>query len=166
MGRAFSNELQIACNMLRQEQGFLLFLEVDLHNENQIRLVRNDRHIEADGRTWQAVSLDVTVPDEDAEGTLGELDFTVSNVSREPLRLVEVDNELLGCEVTAWIQHAANLDSFEPALSWKHTIVEAEIDELTAVFRAGHAADLQKVPGPLYKRQDFPQLLPGVGVRL
>jgi hypothetical protein len=166
MARAISSELHIARNVLRQETGWLMFLEVALHSGQEIRLVHNARHMQADGRTWQAAEIGLEIPGEDAEGSLGELTFSVSNVSREPLRLVEVEDELLGCEVVAWLQHAANLDGFEPALSWRHTILEAEIGELVASFKAGHAAELQKVPGPLYTRQRFPQLLPGVGVRL
>lgn len=166
MPRPMASELHVARNILRQERGWLEFIEVSLHGGDSIRLVRSDRHVFADDRTWQAASVSIERSPEDSEGTLGELSFSVSNVSREPLRLVEVEDELLGCEVIVWYQHAARLEAFEPSLSWRHLIVDAEISELTAKFTAGHASDGHRVPGPVYTRQAFPQLLAGVGVRL
>ena len=166
MAKSLPNPLHAARRKLRQADGWLLFLEVALHNGKYVRLVKNEQHLIADGRTWQAANVQLQLPEEDGEGDLGELLITVPNVSREALRLVEVENELLGCNCTAWLQHAANLATFEPALSWQHVILEAELDETVATFRCGHAAELVKCPGPLIDRTRFPQVLPGVGVRL
>lgn len=166
MARSLGNELMIARSLLRQEHGWLLFAEVALHNGRFVRLVQNERHLKADGRVWQAASVALQVPEEDDQGNLGQMVFAVSNITREPLRLVEVENDLLGCPITVWLQHSGNLEAFVHALSWTHVIVDSEIDERTARFTAGHEAAMHRVPGPLFTRSEFPQLLSAAGIRL
>lgn len=166
MARTLANPLHIARQVLRQEHGWLLFLELELGSGKYIRLVRNEQHLQADGRTWQACQLTLELPGEDAEGSMGELIFTVPNVAREALRLVEVECVLLGRTATAWLQHAGHLEAFEPALSWQHIVLDAELTEPAARFRCGHASELHKVPGPIIDRVRFPGVLPGAGVRL
>jgi hypothetical protein len=166
MARSLPNALHAARRKLRQTDGWLLFLEVALRSGKYARLVKNEQHLQADGRTWQAANIRLELPEEDSEGNLGQLLVRVPNVSREALRLVEVEDDVLGCPCTAWLQNVANLTTFEPALSWEHVILDAEVDEKTATFLCGHAAELVKCPGPLIDRQRFPQVLPGMGVRL
>jgi hypothetical protein len=165
MARILTNPLMAARQILRSDRGWLLFLEVALAGDQYIRLVQNEQHLMADGRAWQACPINLEGISEDEDGTLGDIRFTVPNVSREALRLVETD-QILGRPIIAWLQYAGSLDTFEAALSWRHTIISATADEMQATFECGHAAELHKCPGPLFDRKRFRQLQPGVGVRL
>lgn len=165
MARTLTNPLMAARQLLRSDRGWLLFLEVALPASKYIRLVQNEQHLQADGRAWQACPIRIEGISEDEEGTLADIRFTVPHVSREAIRLVETD-QLLGETITAWLQYEGKLDTFEAALSWTHKIIGASIDELNATFECGHAAELHRCPGPLFTRQQFRQLQPGVGQRL
>jgi hypothetical protein len=157
--------LHVARHVLEGLEGWLLFLEVELGSA-AFRLVRDTRHREADGKVWQRASIDIELPGEDAAGSLGTLTFSIPNISRVPLAYVEAAGEILGRPVTVWLQHESSLDAFEPALSWRHKIIDFRATESVATFEAGHTADGIRIPGPLYSREEFPQLLPTAGVRL
>ncbi len=163
--RAISSPLHVARHVLEGLEGWLLFVEVEL-GTGSFRLVRDTQHREGDGKVWQRAAIEIDLPPEDADGSLGTLTFSIPNVSRVPLAYVEASDEILGRPVTVYLQHESALDTFEPALSWRHTIVDFRATELVATFEAGHSAEQVRVPGPLFTRVDFPQLLPTAGVRL
>lgn len=163
--RVLSSPLHVARHVLEGLEGWLLFVEVELE-AGSFRLVRDTRHREADGKVWQRAAIEIELPGEDAEGSLGSLTFSIPNVSRVPLAYVEAADEVLGRPVTVYLQHESSLDEFEPALSWRHVIVDFRATELVATFEAGHTSTGVRVPGRRFTRADFPQLLPTAGVRL
>lgn len=164
--RTLSNPLHVARHILSTTQGWLLFVEVALAPPTVFRLVRDTQHREANGFKWQRAAIEIELPAEDSEGTLGELVVAIPNVSQLALAYVEVNDELLGRTITAQLAHESSLGTFEPSLKWTHRILDFECDELVARFRCGHSAELVRCPGPLFNRTDFPQLLPSAGVAL
>lgn len=164
--RAMSSPLQIARRVLFQDKAWLFFVEIPAPGGAFFRLVRSSRHTEADGKVWQAASIEIGLPAEDAEGSLGELSLAVPNVSRLPITYVEVDGYPLGRTLTVWLQHESSLSAFEPSLSWSHVVLRARADERALVLDCGHPAEVQRVPSRRFDRVRFPQLLPVGGFRL
>lgn len=163
--RTFTNPLHVARRMLATDEAWLLFVEVQLAT-SYFRMVRDTRHREANGHWWQRATIDIELPSEDATGSLGQLVIAIPNVSQIALSYVEVEDELLGRNITAWLAHESDLSTFEPSLSWRHRILSFECDELVGRFACGHSAELMRIPGPLFDRVKFPQLLATAGVTL
>ncbi len=163
--RTLSSILQIARRVLHQDKAWLFFVECPAPI-GFFRLVKASRHVVADGKTWQAASIEIGLPAEDAEGSLGTLTIGVPNVSRLPITYLEVDGFPLGETVTVYLQHESNLEIFEPALSWSHTVLRAKANETLLELDCGHPAEIQRVPSRRFDRQRFPQLLPVGGFRL
>ena len=161
--REISAPLRIAAGVLRQDEGWLTFVEIPI-SAGTVRLVQSERNTLANGFAWQACSLGVEFPTEEASGSLGRMVLVVPNISRIPMAYVEVDDELLGASVTVYKAHESSLAVFEPALSWSHTIIDCEMTEGVARFNCAHSAELFRAPGPLFDRTDFPQLLRSGGV--
>jgi hypothetical protein len=159
MARTVTSPLQIARNILAQGKGFFLFVEVPSVSGGFFRLVRNNRPLSADGKVWQAAEMGITIPEETADGSLGQLAITIPNVSRVPLALIE-SGDILGQDLTLWLQHENTFSAFVPGLSWQHRAVKASGNERIAIT-CGHPAGLLRVPFPVYDRTEFPQLLPG-----
>lgn len=164
--RVLTSPLHIARHIMSTTEGWLLFVEVALGGGSFFRLVRDNKHHEANGKKWQRASIEIELPVEDAEGALGELVIAIPNVSQLALAYVEVDDEILGRTLTAWLVHESSMEAFDANLSWQHRILDMECDEVVARFHCGHSAELVRVPGPLFNRIDFPQLLPSAGVTL
>ena len=160
-----SSAFYAARRLLNFDAGWLTFVEIQLASGNYVRLVENPQHLRANGVNWQACDMKVQLPLEDIDGTLGNVLITVPNVSREVLRLVEVD-ELLGRPLVAWIANAKLLDSFDAAFSWSHVTLDATASEKTATVQCGHPAEQLIAPGPTYRRSRFRQLVAGDGLRL
>lgn len=162
--RTMSATLQLARRILEQEKAWLFFLEIPAP-AGFFRLVKSVRHVVADGKTWQAASIEIEPPPEDAEGSLGELVVRVPNVSRVPIAYVEVDGAILGQTLTVWLQHESSLSAFEPSLSWSHVVIAARATEQTLQLSCGHPAEIARVPSRRFERAAFPQLLPAGGFR-
>jgi hypothetical protein len=165
MPRQITSPLHIARHLLMSDSAWLLFVEIPTSGEGFFRLVRNGRHLAANGVTWQACSLEIELPAEDAEGSLGQLVVSLPNVSRIPMAYVELDDpatgrgEILGYPITCWLQHQSALAVFDPALSWRHTAVAAEASETVMKLECHHPAGAQRAPGRVFTRAEFPQLL-------
>lgn len=165
MARTLPSALHVARSALAQSQGWLLFVEIPRKAGGDYRLVQDNRHRSGDGKVWQAASIEVELPEETSEGTLGELVLTIPNISRLPMAAVELDDELLGQTVTAWLQHESSLDEFTDGLSWVHTVLRCRADESVVRLECGHPAAVLRIPGVRFTRENFPQLLPQGGVR-
>ena len=165
MARSIDSTLQIARQVMQSSSAWLLFVEIDA-DVGKFRMVNNAQHLEANGFRWQAADISIELPIEDAEGGLGELAIAIPNVSRIPIFYVDSEDDILGKSITIYLQLEGNLDSFEEELSWTHVCLSAEVSERTARFRCGHAAQNQRVPGPLFDRVAFPQLLASGGISL
>lgn len=162
--RTLTSPLQVARHVLMHDKAWLLFVEVPSKTGgNFYRLVRNTRHVAADGKTWQAAAMSIELPEENAEGDLGEVAFTLPNVSRIPMALVEVDGEFLGQTLTCWLQHEANLATFVAGLSWTALVLSCEASEKVIRFRCGHPSAGLRMPTQRFDRARFPQLLPTGG---
>jgi hypothetical protein len=147
---------------MAQNLGFTMFVEIPSTGGGYFRLVRGNRHVSADGKVWQAAGMEISIPEESAEGSLGELSLGVSNVSRVPLAMVET-GDILGQTFTLWLQHQSNFAAFVPGLSWTHVAVRAVASDKALVVTCGHPAGLLKVPFPVFDRTRFRQLLPQGG---
>lgn len=166
MARSLPTALHVARQVLGQSLGWLMFVEVPRVAGGYYRLVQSERHWSGDGKVWQAASISLDLPDEDRDGSLAELALTIPNVSRLPMAAVELDGELLGQDVTVWLQHAGSLSTFTPALSWRHRILRVSANEAALRCVCGHPAALTQVPKRRFTRGSFPMLLRRAGVQL
>lgn len=164
MGRALTTPLQIARHLLAGKDPWYLFVEAPRKAGGFYRLVNQPRHVTANSADWQACAMKVDVPAESAEGDLSQGRITLSNISRVPMRAVELENELLEQEVTLYLQHQTTLATFVQALSWKQTCLRVEGDALSLSFILGHAAQTMRCPFEVYDRTRYPQLLPSGGI--
>lgn len=155
-----STPLHVARHLLAQGQAWLLFIEIPLFSGGSFRLVRNTRHVQANGYIWQAASMVIDLPAEEADGSLGSLAISVPNVSRLPISYVEVSDELLGAEMTCQLAHEGNMATFEPGLSWRHLITTAVATEQALRIESQHPAAITRVPSRIFDRTVFRQLLP------
>lgn len=161
--RTMSSALQIARRVLQQDKAWLFFVELEAAPGSFFRLVKSRRATEADGKVWQPASIEIELPGEDADGSLGELAITLPNVSRVPMAYVEVDHLILGADVTVYLQHEQSLAAFEPSLSWEHVVLSARATERSMRLQCGHPAEIHRVPRVRFERGTFPQLLPAGG---
>jgi hypothetical protein len=156
--RTFTSPIQVARLALMQDRAWLLFVEVPTKSGGFFRIVRSKRHQVQDGKLWQACELGVELPEEDAQGTLGEMELTIPNVSRLPMSYLEIDGELLGQRVSVWL--ALEGQPFSPAGKWEHVALSGSARERTVRIRCGHPAESSQVPTRRFDRQNFPSLLP------
>ncbi len=166
MPRTLPSALHVARNCLTQAEGWLLFVEIARRAGGAYRLTEGGRHVLADGKAWQAAGISVELPEESSEGAMGQMIVRVPNVSRLALAAVEVEDEILGQAVTAWLQHESSLATFAPGLRWTHTALRVRADEGVLEIACGHPAASARVPGVRFTRANFPQLLPQGGVRV
>ena len=166
MARSFSTLLQVATRVLHAADGFLVFVQVPLSGGDEIRLVRNTAPVNANSAIWEPCSLAVSVPEEDAEGSLGEMSFTIPNVSLQVAAVIE-SGELDGALATVWIQNVRNFAAFDPAAKWTHRITEYRVREPEATFGCKHPADPIQFPIRTITRKHFARLVrDGGGVRI
>ena len=166
--RRYTDPLQVAMRLLNQSEGFLVFVEVPLRVTagKFIRIVRNTAPIDANGHRWEPVSLQLIVPEEDAEGELGTMTIKIPNVSLRPAQLI-TDRELDGQRVKVYIQHVGALDTFDPEACWEHVITEFEINEQWATISCKHPAQVMQWPHRVFTRERFgPMVLQGGGIRV
>ena len=165
MARAFSNPLQAARHLVMSSDAWMFFVEVpNAAGTGYFRVVRASKHVSADGKTWQAASLGIEVPPEGVDGSLPTVSITIPNVSRIPLALVETADELIGKVATVWLQHASALTTFDAAAKWNLYILSATATSKSLTLTLGHPPHGVQAPGPVYTRENTPDLLP-TGVR-
>lgn len=161
-----SPALYVLRSRLAHAEGWRTFVEIEsVVPGRYFRLVDDNRHLHADAKLWQACGLDVTLPEMSVEGTLGELTVSIPNISRLPLAYAEAENDIIGCKVTAWVAHSANLATFAGgnAFDFRHvcTAVRASEErfEITCRHLAAGGVGGRKVPHRRYDRRAFPQLV-------
>lgn len=164
--RTLTTPLHVARQVLASDKAWLLFVQVDLKDGRKLRIVRNSVHIAANSLKWQAMQMQISLPAEEADGSLGQATLGISNVSRIPMLYLETDNLILGQRLTFWLQHQTSLTTFNAALSWQAVALKATMNAMTAEIVCGHPASAMKMPQGVYDRSTFPQLLPGGGVNL
>lgn len=162
--RELTTPLHVARHILMTDKAFLLFVEIPRVAGGFYRLVRNTVHVAANGVNWQACAMDIVLPEEDAEGTLGSSRLVLPNVSRIPMAAVERDGELIGQIASVWLQHTDTLPAFVPSLRWTSKVLAAVATEKVMQLECGHPAGIYDVPSRRFNRRDFPQMLP-LGVR-
>lgn len=158
--RNISSALQVARNVLHSSDAFLFCVEVPCVAGGFYRLVKNSRHLTVGSKTFSAASIEINIPDEVSDGSLSEGSITIPNVSRLPMAAVEIDGELRGQTITWWLVSTADVSALPAGLSWRQTILTAIATERTMTLECGHAANIRKVPGRIFDRTKFRQLLP------
>jgi len=164
MPRTLTSPLQVARLALFSDQAWLLYVEITRAAGGYFRLVRSQRHqTTTDGRVWQACAIDIVLPEEDAEGSLGDLRLTLPNVSRVPGAYIE-NGDILNQRVTCYL--GLEGQALSPALSWTHRVGAARVRARTVTLTCDHPANQQTVPRGRFDRQSFPELLPQGRIRL
>ncbi len=152
---------------METDKAWLLFVEVASKSVpgSYFRLVNNTRNMIANGKTWQATSMKIELPEENDEGSLGQLKIAVPNVERLAMAYVEEVDDLIDQPATVILAHEGTLGATDFAGSprWQHVITDVTADEQVAVFTCGHPAGVRIAPGPVFDRRNFPQLLPSAG---
>lgn len=147
--------------MLWNDGAFLVFVEIPrLRDINYYRLVRGTKHVEANGKKWQAAGITIEWPEDDSNSILNDMTVTIPNVSRVPMGEVEVYNELLGQEITVAVQHESQLTDFDDALIIRHTIASVRCNEKAFTMECKHPAKGRRMPWLRFTRRAFPNLLP------
>ncbi len=164
--RTLSSTLHTARNALANAKAWLLFVEIPRKAGGYFRMVANPRHTTGDGKVWQAASFTVELPSESLEGSRGSMTVTLPNVSRLAMAEVEVNNEILGQDVTCWLQHESALTTFSPALSWKQVATKVVATERELAITCEAPSGLLKVPTRRFEKKRWPLLVPRAGVAL
>lgn len=158
MPRTITSPLHAARLALMSDAAWLLYVQIGRKAGGYFRLVKSERHqTTTDGRVWQAASLDIVLPEEDAEGTLGDLKVTLPNVSRIAVAYLE-QGDIIGQTLTCTLGLAGQ--PLLAALTWQHLISGAKVRARTCVLACDHPANVQQVPRGVFDRASFPQLLP------
>ncbi len=163
MGRPLSNPLQVARHQLMTSNAWLFFVEIPRAAGGNYRLVANSAHVNADGKFWQAASMSIEPPAEDADGSLGEGTIAIRDVSRLAMQIVEVEGEIKGQTLSWWLQPSSSLVTFDAALKFRQLVTAIDADERGIVLWCGHPANFVLVPSRVYDRRTFPQLQPTGG---
>lgn len=156
MPRTLTPTFETIVNTLLSAQGWLFYVEIPRRAGGYYRLVRNNRHVTADGKVWQASEMKLDLGSLRADGGQSDLVVSIPNISRLPMAALEVENELYGQPITVWFQ-PAEATSFVGAVSWASRISLVEFDERWMDLVCGSRSPVQ-VPGPVYDRNRFPQL--------
>lgn len=156
--RDVSNLLRALRNLPSVGAPYLFFVEIPLADEGFFRLVHNTRHVEAGGLLWQACTIGIEIPREDADASLGAGSLVVPNVSRMPGAFIEVEGELVGQPIAIWLQHQSLLDTLDDELSWRLLCTGATITEKAVTLRIGHELRGRRLPTKSFDRTIFPQL--------
>jgi hypothetical protein len=187
--RTLATPLHVARHLLETDRAWLMFVEIPARavEGGFYRLVNNTQNIVApieggvdgDGdpiRGFVATSMQIVLPEEDGQGTLGRLEITIPNVSRIPMAVVETDLEggpvdegdILGQVATVWLANERDVTTvynvkypftLRRMLSWRHRVKSATMNEKVAKFACGHRGGQRSSPGPRFDRSRFPQLL-------
>lgn len=163
MARQISNTLQVIRHVLNTDKAWMFLIEVPRKAGGFYRLARSSRHETFAGKVWQAASIEITLPDEMADGALGEGSITIPNVSRLPLAAVEVDDELLGQTVTLYLANEAERAALPMGLKFTMVCKAVNANEATMTLECGHPAQLARVPSRMFDRTRFKQLRPTGG---
>lgn len=164
MPRTLTTSLHAARHAIAQASGWLWFAEIQRFAGGYYRLVSASRHVQADGKVWQAAGFTVQVAEERSDSSAAEMTLTLPNVSRLPLAVVEVEDEIVGANLTLWLQHESALATFAPGASWRHRVLSVTADEEVMTLACGRPGP-KRVPGVRFTRAKFPQLRPEGGVR-
>ena len=164
--RTLTSPLQAARMALWNDRAWLWFVQIEVSGGRHFRLVRNTRHVEANGVVWQAASFELDVPADDGSGAMGRMGVRIADASRSAIAYAEVDGEFFGQPCTVFLAHESALSAFEPDLSWSHTILSVTVTEKVFALECAHPSETQRVPGPVMDRRRFPQLLPAAGVQI
>lgn len=163
MARGLISSMRAARQMLSDPGAWLYFFEIPkADGVSFYRLVDNPRHIEADGKVWQAATVIFGAPDESGEGDADDGTLTVSNVSRIPMRAIEVDGEVLGQTIRVWLAHESTFTGEFPEAMWELKAKMVTANERTLTVTCGDPA-AKRIPSRRYSRASFPQLLPQAG---
>ena len=163
MARSLLSSIKAARMMLSDPGAWLYFFEVPKRDGGSYyRLVDNPRHITADGKVWQAARVIFGPPDESGDGEASDGTITISNVSRIPMRAVEVEDEVLGQIVRVWLAHESTFLATFPPVMWELKAVKATANERTLTLTCGDPAGM-RIPSRRYTRAVFPQLLAQAG---
>ncbi len=167
MGRSFTPALQVLRKVLHSDQGWLLFVRIELADGKQVRLVRDTVHRQLGGENqwWQACSLSLDSLDEEVGGAAPRMSVTVPNVSRLPLTMLELTGEPLGRKMSVILAHETETQDPWPAISsqrtWTMRIATAGVDALACTLESASNAGLRDVPGPVFSRERFGALIAG-----
>lgn len=163
MARPMSTMLQVIRHVLHTDKAWIFLIEIPRKAGGFYRLARSSRHVTFGGKVWQAAAIEITLPDEAGDGSLGEGSISIPNVSRLPLATVEVDNELLGQDVTLYLVNEAETASLPEGLKFTLKGKAVTANEQVLTLECGHPAQLQRVPSRMFDRTRFKQLRPTGG---
>lgn len=165
MGRTFTPLLHSLRKILHSDQGWLLFVRIELDDGKQIRLVRDvvDRQLGGAAVWWQRCPIALDALEEAVGGSGQRLSVTVPNVARVPLTMLELQREPLGRRMSLILAHETQTQSPWPAIStqqaWSTRIAAAAVDALTCTLESASNAGVREVPGPVFSRQRFASLI-------
>lgn len=155
--------LQVIRHVLHTDEPWLFLVEIARKAGGFYRLARSSQHVTVAGKVWQAAAIEIVLPDEMADGSLGEGAITIPNVSRLPLATVEVDNELLGQDVQLYLVNLADIEVLPLGLKFTLKGKAVTANEATLTLECGHPAQLARVPSRMFDRTRFKQLRPTGG---
>lgn len=120
---------------------------------------------ETDAGVYQAIAMKISLPDEAAEGDLGELVIEIPNVGRLPQLLVDQEDRVVDQPATVYMCLAGENDTMSTALELAYpvTVLRADISPMSVRLTCGHTLIGAQVPSRSYDRDDFPALLPAEG---
>lgn len=158
--RTLSAQIEQARRLIHSDQAWIWLVEIEsVDSGKYFRLAGAGTHITADGKLWQACSLDVQPPSESGDGSSGEGSITIPNVSRLPIAFVE-DGDLLGQPLTLTLAHESVFGDLVGCPSWRLKVLRSRIDAAAAIFEVGSPGEVERIPSRVMDRRAFPQLLP------
>lgn len=162
MGRPITNAIRAAAHLVDTDQAWLWLAEISSKTPGKyFRLTSVSKAVTVASKVFQSGLVRVEVPGEELEGELGDAKLVVPAVGGVAMAYVESEGDLIGQSVTLTLAHESDLSTLATGVAWSMTILDAEYRAPLLSAACGHRAVFQRIPGPVFDRVRFPQLVRG-----
>jgi phage-related protein len=135
--KTLSADLIIAKNQLYSDEPWIMLFELELDDNEYLRLAAYPDRIIWDDKDWTPFPCVVEGITEESSGRRDTVQVHVANVDRMISAYVE-NNDLLGKTVTLYIVYREHLEVTDDILSFSFRINRIELCATTATFQLGH----------------------------
>lgn len=154
-----TSSLEVARRALWGNKAWLWFAEIDAINGGKYRLVRSNRHIEANGLKWQRCMFGLQLAGVSDSGVLGAASITIPDPTGTAASILDSADTLEGMQVAVQLAHKSELSSFNPQLRWVQEISSVGMTKGGVSISCDEPV-MQMVPAETITRIDFPALNP------
>ena len=131
------SELKVAKNSIRQEEPWLILLEITLNNQEEdiIRLVRNTEDFTFEGEVFTAFNFELDLNKISNNGEIPSLKLSVSNQEQTLTTYLEELSGMVGSSVKIIIINEGEPSSSYVELEQSWDVVQTSVDESMVIFQ-------------------------------